>query len=89
MKNAKRLKKLMRRSLIDSIARSLHRQAIAAERCCELYEQSLCQQEQSIRLSEKSVRAAQEVARIARHQYADRLLAAARQATPMGESRHD
>lgn len=37
MNNAKRIKKRAIRSLLDSIARSLHRQAVAAERCEELY----------------------------------------------------
>ena len=79
MNNAKRLKKRAIRSLLDSIARSLHRQAVAAERCEELYLSGLELQELQLSLSKKSV-AAQEVAHITQQNYADRLLAATRQA---------
>ena len=80
MNNAKRLKKRAIRSLLDSIARSLHRQADAAEWCEELYLRSLELQELQLSLSKKSVAAAQEVAHITKQNYADRLLAATRQA---------
>ncbi len=83
MKNAKRLKKRAIRSLLDSIARSLHRQAVAAERCEELDLSGLELQELQLSLSKKSVAAAQEVAYITKQTYADRLLAATRQATMM------
>ena len=86
MNNAKRLKKRAIRSLLDSIARSLHRQAVAAERCEELYLSGLELQELQLSLSKKSVAAAQEVAYITKQNYddrqraADRLLAATRRA---------
>ena len=80
MNNAKRLKKRAIRSLLDSIARSLHRQAVAAERCEELYLRGLELQELQLSLSKKSVAAAQTVAHITQQNYADRLLAATRKA---------
>ncbi len=80
MNNAKRLKKRAIRSLLDSIARSLHRQAVAAERCEELYLRGLELQELQLSLSKKSVAAAQAVAHVTKQNYADRLLAATRQA---------
>ncbi len=82
MKNAKRL----RRSLLDEIANTLHWQAVAAERCSELYERIIELQERQLELSEKSVRAAQEIAHITKQNYADRLLAEARQATLLDEA---
>jgi hypothetical protein len=88
MKNAKRLKKLMRRSLIDSIARSLHRQAVAAEGCERHYLSCLELQELQIDLSKKSVTAAQEIAHITKQNYADRILstpAQLRRTKPMTE----
>ena len=81
MKNRKRLNRLISRSLLDSIARSLYRQALAAERCRELYERSLALQDRQLELSEKSFRAAQEMAHISKQNYADRLLAAIQQST--------
>ncbi|MBP8284023.1 MAG: hypothetical protein KAX46_08955 [Chromatiaceae bacterium] len=79
-KIAKRLKKIAIWNLLDAIDRSLHRQADAAERCEELYLRSLELQELQLSLSKKSVGAAQEVAHITKQNYADRLLAATRQA---------
>lgn len=61
MNKAKRLKKRAIRSLLDSIARSLCRQAVAAERC-------------------------RSVAHITQQNYADRLLAATRQACALDEA---
>ena len=81
MKNAKRLKKLAIRSLLDSIVRALYRQALAAERGHALYERSLALQERQLELSEKSFRATQEMAHISKQNYADRLLAAIQQST--------
>lgn len=86
MNNAKRLKKRAIRALLDSIARSLHRQAVAAERCEELYLRSLDLQESKFALSRKSVAAAQEMAHITKQNYADRLLAATRQACALDEA---
>ena len=79
-KIAKRLNKIAIWNLLDAIDRSLHRQADAAERCEELYLRSLELQELQLSLSKKSVGAAQEVAHITKQNYADRLLAATRQA---------
>lgn len=81
MNNTKRLKRLISRSLLDSVARSLHRQAVAAEQCQALYERSIELQEQALRLQTKSTRAAQEVASVSKQQYAQRLLTAVRAAT--------
>ena len=86
MNNAKRIKKRAIRSLLDSIARSLHRQAVAAERCEELYLRGLELQELQLSLSKKNVAAAQAVAHITQQNYADRLLAATRQATMAEET---
>ena len=79
-KIAKRLKKIAIWNLLDAIDRSLHRQADPAGRCEELYLHSLELQELQLSLSKKSVGAAQEVAHITKQNYADRLLAATRQA---------
>ena len=74
-------KRIKKRSLLDSIARSLHRQAVASEQCAELYARAVGLQKAMLALSETNVAAAQQMANIARNQYADRILAATRQAT--------
>lgn len=79
MKN--RLKKIVARPLLEAIARSLHRQAVASEQCAELYASAVELQKAGLALSEKNVAAAQQMARMAHRTYADRLLAATRQAT--------
>lgn len=76
----KRLKKIVTRSLLDSIARSLHRQAVSSEQCAELYARAVGLQKAGLALSEKNVSAAQQMARMASRNYEDRLLAATRQA---------
>lgn len=86
MKNAKRIKKLVSRSLLDSIARSLHRQAVASEQCAELYARAVGLQKAGLALSEKNVAAAQQMARIANRNYEDRILAATRQAAMTDET---
>lgn len=86
MKNDKRLKKLASRSLLDSMARSLHRQAVASEQCAELYARAVGLQKAGLALADKNVAAAQQMAWIASRNYEDRLLAATRQATMTDEA---
>ena len=81
MNKTKRLMKLIVRSQLEELMDSLHRQAVSAERCQELYERSIELQEQALRLQTKSTRAAQEMASISKQNYASRLLAATRAAT--------
>lgn len=86
MNNDKRLKKIITRSLLDSIARSLHRQAVASEQCVELYARAVGLQKAGLALADKNVAAAQQMVRIASRNYEDRLLAATRQATMTDEA---